>query len=1185
MSVRYILGRAGSGKSTTCLSELRDRLLVDRESDSPLVLLVPEQATFKAEHTLVTSVGIQGFMRAQVLSFRRLAFRVMQETGGSARVHIADNGRKMLLHKIVHKVKGELKLFRESADQPGFIDRLSDMLIEFRRYRINSPALEGELIRLEQLGEEQEQGKETLTDKLHDLHILYAHYELAIAGLYVDAEDDLAVLAEKLGESIYALDTEVWIDGFNGFTPQEYMVLASLIKHCRRVNIALCVDRYYGVNESPDELDLFHSTAITLSRLRQLTKEIDIPEEQPLLLFKQPTARHAEHPMLAQLEKNLYSPELRSTNTVYLHEEISIHSAVHRRAEVEAAARQMIALARDQGFRWRDMAIFVRNMADYRDALTTTLTDYGIPFFCDQKKTVTHHPLLELIRSAMEVVKGGWRYDSIFRSVKTDMLIPPIRQLHGEQNDSTELLRLALDRLENYVLAYGIQGKRWTDGKPWTHVPHYSLEDAPQERTDKEQLYLQQVNEARELVVAPLLKFDQAIHSSVTVQDMAAAIFGLLEDTKSAEILSDWSSNAHLAGRIEVAKEHTGIWGNVIDVLDQMVEMMGDEVIPFSLFAELVDTGLANIKLGLVPPALDQVLIGTMDRTRPGTVKHAFVLGANDGVLPSAMKEDGILSEKEREKLIWEGLELAPGSRRRLLDEQFMIYSALAMPSHSLWLSYPLSDDEGKALLPSEVIRRVRRIFPQLTISFHPGELPAGTDNEAALEHVVHPDMVLSALTVQLRQAKRGLPISDIWWDVYNWYVSYDSWREQLRVRTSSLFYTNHQQKLKLSTSKLLYGSPLRASVSRMEKFVSCSFAHFASYGLRLRDRKMYRLEAPDIGQLFHAALSMIGLRLQQEGITWDSLTAKQCAERASDAVDLLSPRLRSEILTSSNRYRYLARKLKEVVSRAASVLADHGRMGSFQPVGLELGFGPNEQIPPLRFSLNDGTEMEIVGRIDRVDVAPGTTETLLRVIDYKSSSKRLNMAEVYYGLSLQMLTYLDVAVTHSKLWLGQEAQAGGLLYFHVHQPIIQSDNQLSVEAADEELFKRFKMKGLVLAEEETVRLMDNRLNTGHSKLIPVAIKADGSFYKSASVMSRQQWGVLRQHGRDMIQHIGNQIVEGQVDINPYRMGQQSACAFCEYKPVCQIDSLVEGNEMKPLAPYPQDVVWQMMTRKGGIDT
>jgi ATP-dependent helicase/nuclease subunit B len=1180
MSVRYILGRAGSGKSTACLSELQDKLLNDRGSNSPLVLLVPEQATFKAEHTLVTSPGIHGFMRAQVLSFRRLAFRVMQETGGSSRIHIADNGRKMLLHKIVHRVKDQLKLFQSTADQPGFIDRLADMLVEFRRYRIDSPSLESEIIRLGQL--EAEQGKEALTDKLHDLHILYSQYEQEISGLYVDAEDDLAVLASKLGESSYAQDTEVWIDGFNGFTPQEYLVLASLIKHCKRVNIAICVDRYYEQNEVPDELDLFHSTAFTLTKLRKLTKELDVSEEQPLLLMKHPTARHAGHTMLAHLERNLYSRIMVGTNTAYLHEEISLHSAVHRRAEVEAAARRMIALVRDQGYRWRDMAIFVRNIADYRDVLATTLSDYGIPHFFDQKKTVTHHPLLELIRAAMEVVKGGWRYDSIFRCVKTDMLIPPV----GDSEDpaSKEFMRQAMDRLENYTLAYGIQGKRWTDGKPWTHVPHYSLEDAPQERTDKETVYLQHVNEARALVVAPLLKFDQAIHSSDTVRAMAVAVFDLLEFTRSSELLSSWSASALLAGRIEIAKEHTGIWGNVMDVLDQMVEMMGDEVITFSLFSELLDTGLANIKLGLVPPALDQVLIGTMDRTRPGTVKHALVLGANDGVLPSAMKEDGILSEQEREQLSWVGLELAPGSRRRLLDEQFMIYTALALPSHSLWISYPLSDDDGKALLPSEVIRRVRRMFPQLSITFHPGELPAGTDEKAALEHIVSPHMALSSLTVQLRQAKRGLPIADIWWDVYNWYVSQDAWRELLRVRASSLFYTNYQQKLKQATSKLLYGSPLRASVSRMEKFVSCSFAHFASYGLRLRDRKIYRLEAPDIGQLFHAALSMIGLRLQQEGITWDSLTAQQCAERASAAVDLLSPRLQSEILTSSNRYRYLARKLKEVVSRAASVLADHGRMGSFQPAGLELGFGPNEKIPPLRFSLNDGTEMEIVGRIDRVDVAPGSTETLLRVIDYKSSSKRLNMAEVYYGLSLQMLTYLDVAVTHSKLWLGQEAQAGGLLYFHVHQPIIQSDNQLTVEDANEELFKRFKMKGLVLAEEETVRLMDSSLSTGHSKLIPVAIKADGSFYKSASVMSRQQWGVLRQHGRDMIQHIGNRIVDGQVDINPYRMGQQSACTFCEYKPVCQIDSLIEGNVVKPMAAYPQDVVWQMISRKGGVD-
>jgi ATP-dependent helicase/nuclease subunit B len=480
MSVRYILGRAGSGKSSACLNELKDKLIHDLDTKSPLVLLVPEQATFKAEHTLVTSPGVQGFMRAQVLSFRRLAFRVMQETGGSARVHIADNGRKMLLHKIVHRVKNQLKLFHSTADQPGFIDRLADMLVEFRRYRINSPSIESEIIRLGLPGEHQT--NEALTDKLHDLHILYTQYENEIAGLYVDAEDDLAVLAMRLGESAYAQDTEVWIDGFNGFTPQEYMVVSSLIQHCKRVNIALCVDRSYEHDETPDDLDLFHSTASTLIQIRKLTKELGIPEEQPLLLMKHPTARHTGHSMLAHLEQHLYGRATTSTSPTYIHEEISLHSSVHRRAEAEAAARQMIAYVRDQGYRYRDMAIFVRNIADYRDVLATTLADYGIPHFFDQKKTVTHHPLLELIRAGMEVVKGGWRYDSIFRCVKTDMLIPSLG--HSDEQASEQSTRQAMDRLENYALAYGIQGKRWTDDKPWTHVPHYSLEDAPQERSD-----------------------------------------------------------------------------------------------------------------------------------------------------------------------------------------------------------------------------------------------------------------------------------------------------------------------------------------------------------------------------------------------------------------------------------------------------------------------------------------------------------------------------------------------------------------------------------------------------------------------------------------------------------------------------------------------------------------------------
>jgi ATP-dependent helicase/nuclease subunit B len=403
-------------------------------------------------------------------------------------------------------------------------------------------------------------------------------------------------------------------------------------------------------------------------------------------------------------------------------------------------------------------------------------------------------------------------------------------------------------------------------------------------------------------------------------------------------------------------------------------------------------------------------------------------------------------------------------------------------------------------------------------------------------------------------------------------------------VLLGSLFYRNEGIRLKQGTSLRLYGgSTLRGSVSRMEKFSACAFSHFAAYGLRLKERQMYRLQAPDIGQLFHAALSEMAQRLKEQGRGWGSMTPEECRREAGVTVDRLSPLLQGEILLSSKRYGYISRKLKSIVGRASVILGEHARRGSFEPVGLELDFGPGKTLPPLRITLPNGCVMEVVGRIDRVDMAEGENGVLLRVIDYKSSQKDLKLHEVYYGLSLQMLTYLEVLLTYSEEWLGKPALPAGTLYFHVHDPLLSSPNGMNREQAEQELLKRFKMKGLLLADREVVSLMDTTLDKGHSSIVPVAVKSDGSFYSSASVATPEQWGQLLSSVKGTIADIGTRITEGDVEIRPYRIQQETACTFCSFKPVCQFDESVEGNGYNHLGKPGKDAIWDLLSRKGGV--
>lgn len=1165
MAVRFILGRAGSGKTEKCLNEIREELIANPIGD-PLILLVPEQATFQAEHALVTTPGLKVLLRGQVLSFKRLAWRVMQETGNTAGYPIDDTGKQLLLYWILKKHEDQLKVFGHSAEKLGFLDNLNSLISELKRYRITPDMLQVHADDVDEV---------LLRDKLNDLHIVFREFEALMSANYLDSEAYLSHLANQLQYSSLAGKARLWIDGFNGFTPQELEVVAQAMKHFKDVTISLCLNRPYEPHEVPDEMDLFHPTAMTMIRLQRLMDELGLPPATYEVLTEQP--RFVGRPMLAHLERH-YEHRLSGRRYAYEQpgDEIAIYAAANRRAEVEGAAREIISLVRDHGMRFKDIAVRVRNIEDYGDLIATTFKDFGIPYFLDQKRTVLHHPLVEFIRSALEVM-GNWSFDAVFRCVKTDLLLPLVEGKLPRKN-SRRIARNEMDELENLVLAYGIQGARWTDTKNWNFTRFRSLDDESPEEIDP--LYAKRMDHLRRTVARPLRKMQKRLKAATSVREQVEAVYMLLEDAGVAERLQQWSEEALLEGRPEKSKEHAQIWDNIIEMFDQMVEILGEEQVSFDLFRKMVDTGLESIRQGLVPPALDQVLVGSIDRTRTAQVAVAIVLGVNDGVLPQAMDDSGVITESERELLTNRGLQLADGVRRKLLDEQFLIYTVLCSPSQKLWLSYPLSEEEGSALLPSEVIKHLLVMFPYVKTRQLQSEPNSQMGDQEQLEYISNPDRTMSYLLVQLKDWLKGEPVSSIWFDVYNWYLAQPAWKDRLAVLTGALTFTNQESPLSESTSRLLYGFELVSSVSRMEQFVSCPFSHFANYGLKLKERKVFRLTSPDVGELYHAALSALFKELREENTSLETLSREDLMIRTATIVERLSPRLHGEILTSSNRYRYIARKLTNVLQSSAIALHEHAKRGEFVPVGFEVRFGRNEQLPPMQIQLRDGRTMEVIGRIDRIDMARIGDKRFLRVIDYKSSAKRLNLDEVYHGMSLQTVTYLDVAISNARKWLGVEATPAGVLYFHVHHPVITDTNPLPEDAVEKEKRKSYKMEGLVLADQDVVRLMDKGVESGYSDLIPVGLKKDGGFYSNSSVATEKQFKDLQEHVRRTMATIGTKVIEGNVDISPIRIGKKTACDFCKMKPVCMFEPLFEGNRHNLVRGMSKEDVWQALDEK-----
>ena len=780
-----------------------------------------------------------------------------------------------------------------------------------------------------------------------------------------------------------------------------------------------------------------------------------------------------------------------------------------------------------------------------------------------------HHPLIELIRSTLEILTTNWRYEAVFRAIKTELLFP--------LESNHDFMREKVDRLENYVLSRGIKGTFWTSKERWSYRRFRGLELNERSQTDQEKKIEDELNELKQLFTEPIIKLSRRIKQAEKAKKLAEALYLYLEEIHVPEQLDKLRIEAEKKGDLVLARKHEQSWNAIVDLLDQFVELLGEERVPLKSFMTIIESGLESLHFSLVPQAMDQVIVANLDLSRLDDVKAAFVIGLNDGVLPGKTVDEGIISDQDREALLASGLEVAPSSKIRLLDEEFTAYKAFSTASHAVYLSYPLADEEGKSLLPSPYLKRVRDVIPKVYETFYTND-PADLSPEEQADFPVNVDVALSYLTAQLQLKKRNYPIHDLWWDVYNTLMNDELVKCETSRILSSLFYENKAKKLSTETTKQLYGEDILASVSRMEMFNGCPFSHFAAHGLKLRERQIFRLDAPDIGEMFHGALKMISEYLNENQISWTSLTKQQCLLLAKKAVEMLAPKLQNQILLSSNRHHYLKRKLENVISRATAVLSEQAKWSGFAPIGLELGFGKNGTLPPLSFNLQNGTKMELMGRIDRVDKAEDENEIFLRVLDYKSSERDLNLTEVYYGLALQMLTYLDIVVTHSKVLVGTEATPAGVLYFHVHNPVVKSKGMLSIDQIEEEIFKDFKMKGLVLGDNQVIQLMDQSLEIGGaSNIIPAGFKKDGNLTAASKIASHEEFSLLQKHVRHIYEDAGNKMIEGDVGIAPYKLKDRTPCTFCSFKSVCQFDQSLEDNQYRNLKDKKQKDVLDVL--------
>ena len=1126
MKTRYILGRARTGKTHLIFEEIEEKL--KKESSKKLVLLVPEQFTLQTEEDLIFKSKLDGIMNVEVLSFERIAYKIFSEVGGLKKTTLNELGKIMVLRKLFDDYSKDLTVYKKGSSHEGFLTNFCSLISEFKR---NDVSVESLKARIEEISEDN-----MLKRKLKDIVLIYEKFNEFILGKYTDEDDKFNVLLDKLDKSSYFQNTEIWVDGFHSFSSQEYKILEKIMLKAEQTSISLTLDNNLGAKDK----ELFNTTRDTYKNLCKIAEKNSINQiitETPLKAINLKPHIELEH-----LEKNIYAYPYKVYGDNV--EAIEVFSGTNQYTEIENVAAQIISLVRDKGYRWRDIALVSNSKDVYSPIIKRVFSEYGIPYFLDEKRNILNNPIIKLLMSSIEILSRNFKYEDVFKFIKTGF---------------SDLSKNEYEALENYVLKHGIEGDRW-------------LEDFVFENHN-----LDRINEGRKKFVEPFVRLKGKIKTNNKVLDLTRNIFEFITDLRVEEKLSKWIEIHRHKGNLEYVNENTQIWNIIMEVFDQLVEILGDTKVTLKEYGKILQAGFGAYKVGIIPPSIDQVLIGSLERSKSHDIKALFVVGVNDGILPSAFEDGGILLDDEKIVIKGMGIQLNSDNETKSNEEQLSIYSSLVKPKEYLWISYALADSEGKALRPSILIDRIKKLYKNIKVNSD-----ISNDAERQLNLISKPLSTFKYLIENIRLDIDEKTIDSLWWEVYHWYYSHDEWRERLGYVIEGFFHKNQKDYISEKDSRSIYEFPFKSSISRLESFVNCPFAHFINYGLKPEERKVHKINAPDLGMLYHKSVEEFSKELTLNKLNWHDLQRDKADEIVEKVLDKMVEEFQYGIFLKTHRYKYLINKLKRISKRALWTITDHIRNGEFLPMEHEIHFGEaeNSHIPPIIIALPNGEEIKLEGRIDRVDILKGENGSYVKVIDYKSGSKKFSLSDVYYGLQIQLVVYLDAIISNKDRLKETELHPGGIFYFKIDDPMIKSEDD-DIEIIEAEIAKQLKLDGVIVKDIKLVKSMDKLITEGSSSsIIPVSLKKDGDFSKASSVLEKEDLEDLIKHVKGLVSEIGSEIIKGKIRIEPCKIGNQVSCEYCQFEAVCQFDTSFEDNRYKAIKKLKDDEVLEKIKGK-----
>lgn len=1094
MSIQIVYGTSGTGKSTYIFNQINEQ--IKQKSPYKIKVITPEQFSYTAEQKLLETSSSQSMISAEVITFARMAYRILGEVGKKTRINLSGSGKAMLIDHILLTENNKFSFLGKSDEN---VEMISRQLTELKKHQV-------------QLDKLKEVTKNTqdkyLQKKLEDITNLYDLYNTSIQNQYIDENDGLTLLAEELEESNEFKNCDIYIDEFAGFTLQEYEILRKLMRISHKITITICADNLQE-NTNAD-IDTFYSNKQTVKRILEIANQEQIEVEKPIFLN---TPYRFKTEELQHLAENMASPFYKKYDKQ--NENLSIFLASNPYSEIENVAIQITKLAK-KGYKYEEMAVITKNIDTYSSLCKAIFEQYNIPVFIDEKKDLGSNILVRYVLSLLEIFTKNWSYESVFGYIKTGLL----------DLDTQEIAVL-----ENYCLKWGIKGSKWY-AKEWNFY----------NETEEQQ---KQIIYARDKVVEPLLKFKEQLAGLKTVKEITTGLYEFLVQNNIYEKLEQKIEELKQNNEPEIAKQYELSIKILTDLFDEIVLVLGNKNITFDRYAKILKMGFNQSNLVTIPATADQVIVGDVDRSRSHKVKAVFIIGLNDGSFPSIQKDEGFLDDKDRNILKEQGIELAKGTIEQIYDDNFNIYKAFTTAEEKLYLSYASSDAEGKSLRASILINKIKRIFPNIKEK---------SDVIERKSEVLLSKTTFDELLVNLRNFTQGEEIEPIWFDVYNYYQA--NYKTKLESAIKALQYKNEPEKLKQNKLEKLYGNTLKTSVSRLEQYQACAFSYYLKYGLKLKEKDSFNVEAVDTGNLMHEVIDCFFERLDELNISVKNIEEEQIKQITEDIVEEKLALKKYDIFNSIPKYRILAQRLKKVITKSMKYIVDSLKYSDFEVLGHELEFKQGGQYEPIIYELKDGKKVEITGKIDRLDIAKTADGNYIRIIDYKSSIKNINLNEVYAGLQLQLLTYLDAACEN------EEVTPAGALYFNLIDPVLNANPNMTDEEITEELRKQFKMQGLILADSNIVRKMDTNLVSGSSNIVPAYIGKDGEVSDKQNTLNRKQFENLQNYMEKIIKQISEEILNGNIGIKPYyrTRDKKTPCEYCSYKAICQFNQTTKNN-------------------------